>query len=691
MSDSKPRIHIINEQHVPIALVDIRTSVTPISQLRSSNLVGGRPDFASYLRLSVQAGVTYDKPVPNKVRIVAAALFNGFNRFTSIFWSPPADEINITFLVAHDWRFNTVVEEIRFEIFPANEIVSECAERQSGERGKKEFGVRSNETVKAPIEASSLQQTTILNGEKHARWTANEAIDQAVTTLGYEDGEHESLIVAAREVSPSPTRLFEAAENLALSAGLGKEAIGEILSALLSAPSPKLPVSCAKLLHEPHTYTAVSAEANTSGSISDAVELTEGGVVRVNQDERPLPVVNRSFKVQPEEPPRELQVAQPLLPKEPVLVETERTAPASALLAAFMEREAISLALRLGQINGLGKETIGEILSAMNASSPTLPVKMQPNKHTVESATVGENTYRLISAVEVTADRKFDPRNCQLQGKDLITILQDDEYIREANGIADPVPKIALAPENEEKRPLDLPSLNHDLSLVECGFAIGLGYAIEARALEPVAGMHCIEVKVKVLPSAQQDTDLCDQGEFKLALRSRDGSQTFIELCQTRGGARIEGASIMARSGARFEVFFRLPPTANGQFLGLYDAGVPPILEPCIFPDPFTDSGSSEPSRLIAIAENLDRSKVAGPKETVDESWMDRFPDPGLRKLFKHLAEHGSVTESEIVCMLGSQQAFRKFSRMFEEHKSTVPFDVRIDMASGVKRYVREG
>ena len=62
-----------------------------------------------------------------------------------------------------------------------------------------------------------------------------------------------------------------------------------------------------------------------------------------------------------------------------------------------------------------------------------------------------------------------------------------------------------------------------------------------------------------------------------------------------------------------------------------------------------------------------------------------------MRALFRHLAIHGAVTESEAVVMLGGQRALRRFALRVEEYARKVPFGVRIDVVAGVKRYVREG
>ena len=59
--------------------------------------------------------------------------------------------------------------------------------------------------------------------------------------------------------------------------------------------------------------------------------------------------------------------------------------------------------------------------------------------------------------------------------------------------------------------------------------------------------------------------------------------------------------------------------------------------------------------------------------------------------MFEHLAAHGAVTEDEAAAMLGGPRELRRFANRFEEYAAKVPFDVRIDVIGGVKRYVREG
>ena len=71
--------------------------------------------------------------------------------------------------------------------------------------------------------------------------------------------------------------------------------------------------------------------------------------------------------------------------------------------------------------------------------------------------------------------------------------------------------------------------------------------------------------------------------------------------------------------------------------------------------------------------------------------WADALIDEGVRRVFIHLAQHGSITEGEVIGFVGSARAFRRFSLDFDEHARKVPFRVRIEPGADGKRYVKEG
>ncbi len=95
---------------------------------------------------------------------------------------------------------------------------------------------------------------------------------------------------------------------------------------------------------------------------------------------------------------------------------------------------------------------------------------------------------------------------------------------------------------------------------------------------------------------------------------------------------------------------------------------------------------------IDAVAAHLGRPDCAVQRSRREHrpDWYTALPDEGVRRVFEHILTHGVCTERDAAFMLGSQRALRRFARKFESLSERVPFDVRIDVVRGVKRYVRE-
>ncbi|HRI06597.1 MAG TPA: hypothetical protein PKW35_02205, partial [Nannocystaceae bacterium] len=71
-------------------------------------------------------------------------------------------------------------------------------------------------------------------------------------------------------------------------------------------------------------------------------------------------------------------------------------------------------------------------------------------------------------------------------------------------------------------------------------------------------------------------------------------------------------------------------------------------------------------------------------------AWLEALPEGGIRRVFAHLADHGSISEVDIVAILDRAE-LRQFRLKYKEFLAKVPFDVRIDTNDNVKTYLREG
>lgn len=234
-------------------------------------------------------------------------------------------------------------------------------------------------------------------------------------------------------------------------------------------------------------------------------------------------------------------------------------------------------------------------------------------------------------------------------------------------------------------------------------------YKVTARALEGVAGLHCLEGEVE--PVAQEGLQFGGRRDVELALRVAEVDGITVELCQARQGARLEGGSLRTSVGTRFEVFFRLVgPVETRARVEVYHPGSAVQVAPALVEGRFEVTASRTTARPESAtaragsaasdgpAHSGESSPHQGAKEPQRESagsgtraWLNDLPEGGVRQLFEHLAAYGSVTEAEAADMLGGPSKLRRFSLRFEEYVLQTPFTVRIDVVGGVKRYVREG
>ena len=207
-------------------------------------------------------------------------------------------------------------------------------------------------------------------------------------------------------------------------------------------------------------------------------------------------------------------------------------------------------------------------------------------------------------------------------------------------------------------------------------------YGIIAGAREGVAGMHCLEVKVDVVD--QGALDFGRARDIELSLRALDADEVQVDLCQTRGNARIVGGAVQATVGESFELFFRLSGSLDARVrVELHHPGAVVDVLPCALDARF----------VVAATRGLSSPlpSTAGAEHTGPASWLEQMPEGGVRQLFEHLAVYGTVTENEAALMLGGARGLRRFTLEFEALAQKAPWGVRIDVVAGVKRYVREG
>ena len=208
-----------------------------------------------------------------------------------------------------------------------------------------------------------------------------------------------------------------------------------------------------------------------------------------------------------------------------------------------------------------------------------------------------------------------------------------------------------------------------------------LQYGITAEAREGVAGMHCVEVRSTSSSSGRSTSGARRTSSCRCGCPT---PRTCRSSCARRGQGAGSPAAWSSRPWAKRSSSSSAspaPPTracASRSTIRAPSADVVPCVPDARF----------AVRRRGALVTTARTERGAGGERA---SWLEQFPEAGVRQVFEHLAAHGTVTENEAAAMLGGPRGLRRFAIRFEAMLQKAPFDVRIDVVAGVKRYVREG
>lgn len=207
---------------------------------------------------------------------------------------------------------------------------------------------------------------------------------------------------------------------------------------------------------------------------------------------------------------------------------------------------------------------------------------------------------------------------------------------------------------------------------------IKLKYLAEVKAERELLGFSRLQLRVKPAPGVQ----LTFIGARTVSLSLRVPNRPDIQLTiKDAPGIEVKNQVLQVPVESDWiEVLFDLKGSQGERVpVEIYHPEGTEEVEPTTTIDLFNVSGT------------LQVSAQAPPPEAVGGlEWHDRFEDEGVRQVFLHLQQHGSITEAELTQMLGNARKVRRFSMEFEEHLKQVPFSVRIETTATGKRYVRQ-
>ncbi len=198
-------------------------------------------------------------------------------------------------------------------------------------------------------------------------------------------------------------------------------------------------------------------------------------------------------------------------------------------------------------------------------------------------------------------------------------------------------------------------------------------YRVRARKAPGTTTLHALTVRLERVD--QVALNFARAAEVELAL-GVDAPDVAVEVCHVRGATLRDGV-VRAPVEQDVEVQFRLTgPSLHRVSVTVYHPGTGEV------------QAATTEARFDVSAPPRREGQVSLSRPPPEEAWLPALPE-AVRALFRHLDQHGAVTEAEAMAMLGGASKLRRFSRHFDAYAEKVPFEVRIDVVAGMKRYVK--
>jgi hypothetical protein len=190
-------------------------------------------------------------------------------------------------------------------------------------------------------------------------------------------------------------------------------------------------------------------------------------------------------------------------------------------------------------------------------------------------------------------------------------------------------------------------------------------------------GFHRIRLRLVLPRESQTSLGFVGARNIDLDLRVPERTDIRATVKEVSGAGRIKSGRIQSPVGDDWtEVFFALEGPADERVpVEVHHGDKIENVHPCI------------PDALFAVAWVATRSPTTPPPAS---SWADNIEDESIRGVFLHIHKHGAITETEIIGMLQSARAARRFALNFEVYLEKLPFKVRSESNASGKRYVRE-
>ncbi|MCA9700803.1 MAG: PglZ domain-containing protein, partial [Myxococcales bacterium] len=189
-------------------------------------------------------------------------------------------------------------------------------------------------------------------------------------------------------------------------------------------------------------------------------------------------------------------------------------------------------------------------------------------------------------------------------------------------------------------------------------------------------GSH--ELVAAVVRADNQTTLALDIEPVELELRAADGQGVIAEVIGCEG-AKLDAGLIIAPVGQPFTLRFRLRSREEQRVrVELYGASAKRRVDPGVSLARYTAFAPTVSGAfpVVPAAEQPTAEQQAAPTQAPPSasSWLDELEDPSERRVMAHIAEHGQVSEADLIRLLGNARKARQFARRFDALRERAPF-----------------
>lgn len=234
------------------------------------------------------------------------------------------------------------------------------------------------------------------------------------------------------------------------------------------------------------------------------------------------------------------------------------------------------------------------------------------------------------------------------------------------------------------------------VSYRQAGGRIQTQYQVMAEAVRSPTNLNHLRFTLTHPPESQGVLQFASSAVIHVALRvpHRPDIQVRLKAVQgapSRGNVIEFDPTVPGWVQVQFELVSTQPYDERVKVEIYHPDGVEQVV--AAVPEAYFEAvGQSQPAPPAAPGE----ADAAPPTDSgavgdrPDLDWQLALTDEGVRRVFLHLQQHNSVTEAEMVTMLGNPRKVRRFSRDFETYQALVPFRVRVESTPTGKRYVKD-